>query len=272
MGIVIGLDIGGSTTKIVGVLDNKIMSHEMVRATDPIASAFGALGKYLDLNHFGISDIERLMITGVGASFPSGDLLGIKTIRVQEFLATGLGGLFLSGLEHAVVVSMGTGTAFVDAKPDVVRHVIGSGIGGGTVLGLANRILNVRDFDLLIDLAGTGTLQNVDLNIGDISKIEIPGLSMDTTASNFGKLADNASREDLALGIFNMVFQSIGTMAVLAARTTGLKDVVFTGQMTSVPQCKELFTIFSELYSVNFHVPDHAEYATAVGAAIYTEL
>ena len=272
MGIVIGLDIGGSTTKIVGVLDNKIMSHEMVRATDPIASAFGALGKYLDLNHFGISDIERLMITGVGASFPSGDLLGIKTIRVQEFLATGLGGLFLSGLEHAVVVSMGTGTAFVDAKPDVVRHVIGSGIGGGTVLGLANRILNVRDFDLLIDLAGNGTLQNVDLNIGDISKIEIPGLSMDTTASNFGKLADNASREDLALGIFNMVFQSIGTMAVLAARTTGLKDVVFTGQMTSVPQCKELFTIFSELYSVNFHVPDHAEYATAVGAAIYTEL
>ena len=272
MGIVIGLDIGGSTTKIVGVLENKIISHEIVRATDPIASAFGALGKYLDVNHLKISDIERLMITGVGASFPSGDLLGIRTIHVQEFLATGLGGLFLSELDHAVVVSMGTGTAFVDAKLKVVRHIIGSGIGGGTVLGLANSILNIRDFDLLIDLAGGGSLQHVDLSIGDISRIEIPGLSMETTASNFGKLADDAAREDLALGIFNLVFQSIGTMAVLAARTTGLKDVVFTGQMTRVPQCRELFRIFSQLYSVHFHVPDHAEFATAIGAAIYTEL
>lgn len=272
MGIVIGLDIGGSTTKIVGLLDKEIISHEIVRATDPIASAFGALGKFLDINHFHISDIERLMITGVGASFPSGDLLGIHTIHVQEFLATGLGGLYLSSLKHAVVVSMGTGTAFVDATPDVVRHIIGSGIGGGTVLGLANRILNVRDFDLMIDLAASGSLQRIDLSIGDISCIEIPGLSMETTASNFGKLADDASRDDLALGIFNLVFQSIGTMAVLAARTTGLKDVVFTGQMTKVPQCKELFSAFSKLYPVNFHVPDLAEYATAIGAAIHTDL
>ena len=220
MGIVIGLDIGGSTTKIVGVLGKEIISHEIVRATDPVASAFGALGKFLDVNRLKIADIERLMITGVGASFTSGDLLGIRTIHVSEFFATGLGGLFLSSLQHAVVVSMGTGTAFVDAQLDVVRHIIGSGIGGGTVLGLANRILNVRDFDLMIELASSGSLQRVDLSIGDISRIEIPGLSMETTASNFGKLADDASREDLALGIFNLVFQSIGTMAVLAARTT----------------------------------------------------
>lgn len=272
MGIVIGLDIGGSTTKIVGMLDQKIVSHEIVRADDPVASAFGALGKYLDVNRLKISDIERLMITGVGASFPSGDLLGIKTVHVQEFLATGLGGLFLSGVAHAVVVSMGTGTAFVDARQEVVRHIIGSGVGGGTILGLANSILNVRDFDLLMELASGGSLQRVDLSIGDISRVEIPGLSMDTTASNFGKLADDASREDLALGIFNLVFQSVGTMAVLAARTVGLKDVVFTGQMTRVPQCRDLFHVFSELYNIHFHVPDMSEFATAVGAAIFTEL
>jgi len=271
MGIVIGLDVGGSTTKIVGILDGKVISHDIVRATDPIASAFGALGKYLDVNHLQITDIERLMITGVGASFPSGDLLGIKTVHVQEFLATGLGGLFLSGIDHAVVVSMGTGTAFVDAQTDIVRHIIGSGVGGGTLLGLANTILNVRDFDLLIDLASVGTLQHIDLSIGDITRIEIPGLSMDTTASNFGKLADDASREDLALGIFNLVYQSIGTMAVLAARSVSLKDVVFTGQMTRVPQCREILGRFSELYTIHFHVPELAEFATAIGAAIFTE-
>lgn len=271
MGIVIGLDVGGSTTKIVGVLEQKVLSQAIVRATDPVASAFGALGKYLDANRLQISDIERLMITGVGASFPSGDLLGIRTFHVQEFLATGLGGLYLSGLDHAVVVSMGTGTAFVDAKPEVVRHIIGSGVGGGTLLGLANSMLNIRDFNLLTELASGGSLQRVDLSIGDISRIEIPGLSMDTTASNFGKMADDASKEDIALGIFNLVFQSIGTMAVLAARSVNLRDVVFTGRMTSVPQCHDLFDVFSQLYTVRFHVPEHAEYATAIGAALFTE-
>jgi len=271
MGIVIGLDVGGSTTKIVGVLDKAVISHEMVRATDPVASAFGALGKYLDVNNLKISDIERLMITGVGASFPNGDLLGIKTYHVQEFLATGLGGLLLSGVPHAVVVSMGTGTAFVDATNEKVRHIIGSGVGGGTVLGLANCMLKIRDFELLTDLASEGSLQHVDLSIGDISRIEIPGLSMETTASNFGKLTDDATKEDIALGIFNLVFQSIGTMAVLAARTVSLKDVVFTGQMTRVKQCRELFQVFSNMYHVHFHVPELAEFATAIGAALYTE-
>lgn len=272
MSIVIGLDVGGSTTKIVGMLDGSIIGSEIVKADDPITSAFGALGKFIDHNHLHISDISRLMITGVGASFPTGDLLGIKTFHVQEFLATGLGGLFLTGLDHAVVVSLGTGTAFVEAKQEYVRHIIGSGIGGGTVLGLAKSVLYLDDFELLTQLASQGHLDKVDLSIGDISKIEIPGLPMTTTASNFGKVSDSVTREDLALGIFNLVFQSIGTMAVLAARQTGLKHVVFTGQMTRVPQCRSLFEIFSGLYHVNFLVPDKSEFATAIGAAIFTDL
>jgi type II pantothenate kinase len=94
---------------------------------------------------------------------------------------------------------------------------------------------------------------------------------MSTTASNFGKMTDDVTRADLALGIFNLVFQSIGTMAVLAARNVGLLDVVFTGQMTRVPQCAVLFSIFSDLYRVNFIVPEHSEFATAIGAAIFSE-
>ncbi|NLW89158.1 MAG: type II pantothenate kinase [Clostridiaceae bacterium] len=271
MGIVIGLDVGGSTTKIVGIQEGAIIGHEIVKATDPVTSAFGALGKFIDNHHLHISDISKLMITGVGASFPTGDLLGIRTVRVQEFLATGLGGLRLSGLDHAVVVSMGTGTAFVEANKDKVRHIIGSGVGGGTVLGLSSSLLNVRDFDVLTELASEGNLGKVDLTIADISKIEIPGLPMSTTASNFGKMSDDVTRSDLALGIFNLVFQSIGTMTVLAARNVGLADAVFTGQMTRVSRCKDLFAIFSDLYRVNFIVPDYSEFATAIGAALFTE-
>ena len=116
MGIVVGLDVGGSTTKIVGMKDNKLIAKCVVKANDPITSAFGALGRLIDENGLELSDVEQVNMTGVGSSFSSGSILGIKTRIVTEFMATGLGGLFLSGLKHAVVVSMGTGTAYLDAS------------------------------------------------------------------------------------------------------------------------------------------------------------
>ena len=67
MSIVIGLDIGGSTTKIVGLEDGRLISKERVKASDPVASAFGALGKFLSQNNLDLKSIERVMMTGVGA-------------------------------------------------------------------------------------------------------------------------------------------------------------------------------------------------------------
>ena len=271
MKIVIGLDVGGSNTKIVGLAENSIIDYQIAKATDPVASAFGALGKFLDANRLRISDVSCLKITGAGAEFPTGDLLGIPTVRVKEFLATGLGGLYLTRLSHAVVVSMGTGTAFIEAEGTTIRHIIGSGIGGGTLQGLAFSLFHIRDFESISQQSAHGDLSHIDLSVGDISKVEIPGLSMDTTASNFGKILDDASREDLAAGIVNLVFQSIGTMSVLAARNAKLQDIVLTGHMTSSPNCRSVFEDFSKLYGMRFHIPEQAIYATSIGAAISTE-
>ena len=234
MGIIVGLDVGGSTTKVVGMDGDKIIGNKIVKADDPVTSAFGALGKLMDSYELKISDIEKLKITGVGASFPTGNLLGIPTVRIQEFFATG--------------------------------------VGGGTLVGLSNCALNMRDFDMIAELAQGGNLNHVDLTIGDISHSAIPGLTMDTTASNFGKMQDDASKADIALGLYNVVFQSIGTMAVLSARNAGLKDVVFTGQATKAPMCGTIYKAFSELYNLNFIVPQMSEFATAIGAAIAEEV
>lgn len=269
MSIVIGLDIGGSTTKIIGLYQGRMISRELVRASDPVASAFGALGKFINLNSLDLDDIERIMVTGVGASYLKGDLLGVRTIRTAEFKAIGLGGLFASGLKEAVVVSMGTGTAMVHASETSVEHLIGSGVGGGTLLGLSNRMINVRDFDIFTKLAESGDLGQIDLSIGDITNEEIPGLSPETTASNFGKLTDSAKAADIALGIVNLVFQSVGTAAVMAARMCGVRQIVFTGNLTLVSQGKRVLGAFSDLYNVDIIVPESAEFATAVGAALY---
>lgn len=269
MGITIGIDIGGSTTKIIGIDGGRILAPMMVRANDPVASLFGAFGKFVDANSLAIADVDRVALTGVGASSISKPIYGIPTFRVEEFLANGLGGLHLSGLNEAVIVSMGTGTAFVRAeKNGSIAHIGGSGVGGGTLLGLSDHLINIRDIDVLIDTAEDGDLSRVDLTVGDISRGEIATLPPFTTASNFGKLSDVAEKADIARATFNLVFQTIGIMAVFAAKRFGSNEAVLIGNLSRLPFCGEVMTALEALHGFKFVIPEHSEYGTAVGAAL----
>jgi len=268
MSITVGLDVGGSTTKIVGMGNGKIIYKSITSAVDPVTSAYGALGKLINDLSIEVSDISQINITGVGSGFPQPPILGIKTVTVTEFDATGRGGLYVSGLSKAVVVSMGTGTAYLKADGEDVTHIIGSGIGGGTLMGLCGSMTGISDPDKLSELALTGDINKVDLTIGDISKTEIPGLTANVTASNYGKNAEDLTNGDKAAGIFNLVFQAIGTMAVLSSRNTQINDVVFTGQLTAFSECRKCFELFPKLYGVNFIIPEDAEFATAIGACL----
>ena len=248
--------------------EGKIIAREVVKAADPVTSAFGAVGKLINDNSLSVNDIEQINITGVGSGFPQAPILGIKTVVVEEFKATGLGGLYLSGLDHAVVVSMGTGTAYLEARKNDVRHIIGSGVGGGTLVGMGLALTGTSDAVKLSDIASSGDVLKCDLTIGDITKNAITGLPMNVTASNFGKAADDLSREDKMAGVFNLVYQAIGTVAVMASRQCGLKDIVFTGQLTGLKQCEEYLLPFENLYGVNIIVPDDAVFATALGSCL----
>jgi len=268
MSIVVGIDVGGSTTKIVGLQNNEVISPLLVKANDPVASIYGAFGKFLSLNKLKLDDIKEIMVTGVGSSQIYEPLYGIPTGKVDEFHAIGKGGLFLSDLKRAIVVSMGTGTAFIIADQNGEQHIGGTGVGGGTLLGLSNKMLNVRHFDDLIGMAQNGNLANVDLNISDITTDEMENLPPEITASNFGKISDLATKSDIALGIINLVFQTIGMFAVFACKIYKTKDVVLTGNLTNVPQSHFIFKTLHELHRVNFHTPHNAEFATAVGATL----
>ena len=268
MKIKVGLDIGGSTTKIVGMQDGKIIAREIVRAADPVTSAFGAVGKLINDHSISVNDIEQINITGVGSGYPQAPIFGIKTVIVEEFKATGLGGLYLSGLDHAVVVSMGTGTAYLEATRNSVRHIIGSGVGGGTLVGLGMALTGTSDAVKLSDMATSGDILKCDLTIGDITKNGVTGLPMNVTASNFGKAADDLSREDKMAGVFNLVYQAVGTVAVMASRQCNLKDIVFTGQLTDLKECQQYLLPFEDLYGVNMIIPDDAVFATALGSCL----
>lgn len=270
MGVILGIDIGGSSTKIVG------LSHELavidmlrIKAEDPLTSLYGALGNFLATHKLQLSDIEHIALTGVGASYVEGDIYGVKTLKVDEFPAVGTGGLALSGKEHAVVVSMGTGTSFLWANKGMeVQHIIGSGVGGGTLAGLSSLTTGVHQYSLIRKLCQDGDLSQIDLTIGDMSKGKVGTLPPEATAANFAKLAEDATNADKLRGLVNLVLQAIGTMSVLATKTCGTETVVLTGALTMLPPARETFDLFTKLYGTEFIIPENATFATALGAAL----
>ncbi|MEY8355150.1 type II pantothenate kinase [Lachnospiraceae bacterium 54-53] len=272
MKITIGIDLGGSTTKIVGFQDNKLKIPTFVKADNPIASLFGALGKFIYDNGIQLSEIEKIMITGVGSAYVEQPLYGIPTYKVNEFTCNGLGGQYFTGLNDLIVVSMGTGTSLVQVNGDKIVHTGGIGIGGGTILGLSSLLLKTQDISQIMDLASRGNLSNIDLQIQDISKAPLPGLPLSATASNFGKVRSIVSEEDIAVGIINMVLQVIGKSAILSSLNSNINDFVMTGNLAKFPQCKEVFQSLETLFDVHFIIPEQAEYGTAIGAALTEEL
>ena len=249
MGVILGIDIGGSSTKIVGLHENgTVIDMLRVKAEDPLTSLYGALGNFLATHSLKLTDIGHIALTGVGASYVDGDIYGVRTVKVEEFPSVGVGGLALSRKERAVVVSMGT----------------------GTLSGLSELITGVHQYALIRKLCQDGDLSQIDLTIGDMSKGKVGTLPPEATAANFAKLAEDATSADKMRGLVNLVLQAIGTMSVLACRTCGTNTVVLTGALTMLPPAHETFELFTQLYGVEYIIPENATFATAIGAALYS--
>ena len=266
MSIVLGIDVGGSTTKIVGIKNGKCLGMLQVRAADQITSMYGAIGNFLSKNTLFPGDISTIYLTGVGASFIDEQVYGIETHKIDEFTAIGHGALDLTKLDQALIVSMGTGTAFVRASKNEVLHLGGSGVGGGTIIGLATLMLGKSDIDAILALAEKGDIRNIDLSVRDILSKEVQTLPSDLTAANFGKIKSTASDSDIALGIINMVYETAGMLAVFSLKNDTIKDVVITGTLATFPQAEKVFNEFSKLTGINFIIPQDAVFATALGA------
>ncbi len=277
MKTVIGIDVGGSTTKIVGFRqadkDNKIelIEPQIVKANDPVTATYGAFGKFTDENNLKFSDISKVYMTGVGSSYIRRNLYGLSCERVEEFTGIGRGGLYLSGLSEALVVSMGTGTAMVHAKDSgEMRYLGGTGVGGGTLMGLSKLMLTADSMEHIVEYAEEGDLGNIDLRIKDMTASDsLSALSRELTAANFGNVSDLASKNDISLGIMNLVFETVGMISIFAARSVGVSDIVLTGSITQLDLCRKKFEEFNNMgYGVKFYIPERSRYATVIGTAI----
>lgn len=115
-------DLGSTTTKIIEVDENnKIINKNIYQKEEPKK----LLKNFIESNNVKTESIEAIIITGVG-TIEEQEFLKIPVLYVDEFKAIGLGGLTASNKENAIIASIGTGTAFIRANKNEIKHLGGS--------------------------------------------------------------------------------------------------------------------------------------------------
>ncbi|MFQ6075713.1 MAG: Fumble domain-containing protein, partial [Candidatus Bathyarchaeia archaeon] len=142
------VDIGASYSKLVVLTDEGQMDTRLIKTR-----GFEETAIYLLDTAKQRHDLREAVVTGGGSSHLPSTLSGIRINRVDELQATGAGGLAMSGLKEAVVVSMGTGTAILHATEAKTTHLGGTGVGGGTLIGLSKLLIGETDPEKLEQLA-----------------------------------------------------------------------------------------------------------------------
>lgn len=262
--MIIGIDIGGSATKVAGLRGRDIAFTHY--ETDRKKPAVRVLKEALAETGSGQPRIEGFALTGVGVSHADLSGFGAPVTRVSEIEAIGVGATWLSGVSDAVVASLGTGTAFVLAQSGKFTHLGGTGIGAGTLCGLGEKLLGTRDPFEIDALSKAGKLENVDLRVGDLFT-GADTLGAELTASNLAKSVPGASREDWAMGLVNLVLQAVGSMAMLSCGGREVNNVLISGALAKLHAAPGAFARFEEAYGIKYTISPRAECATAIGAA-----
>lgn len=257
--LVLGIDIGASTTKFALVKNGKCVKEYRKPDEQSFEDA---------LESFGYAGVKRIAVTGVGSSFIKEDLRGIPTVHRDEFASVSRGATKLSRRLNTLVVSIGTGTSFTRITPVRAWHVGGTGLGGGMLKGLSARLCGTDNMEELQQLAAKGDLHAIDLQLKDVFEGTLSHLTPSATVANMEKLSEQSMREDIAAGLCNMIFQSIGVMAVFAAKRHLTRTIVMVGTITDWPIAQRSLDEVAALHNVKFIVPDHAAFATAIGAAL----
>lgn len=258
--MIIGVDMGASAVKICALEGDRVAftHYEHGRGGD-IPALLARLG--LDAQ-----GAELIALTGLSAKNSGLEALGRPVKYMPEPESIGEGACWLTGRDNLIVASIGTGTAFVHARGGEYEHLCGTGVGGGTLKGLAVKLLGLSDMREFDRLAMRGDCGRVDLLIGDF--VESYGiLDPEITASNLARLDPTATDADWAAGVANLVLQIIGTMSLLACTSSGAEAVAVIGALAGTEPSRANFATFERVYGKSFLIPEHSACATAIGAA-----
>lgn len=262
--MILGIDLGASSTDFVLFGEKPIESKSMQ------AIELSELSSEIKKLNFPLKKVDLIALTGGKSSSARDSFHGIPVKKVNEINAIGCGGLFVSGEKRALIASMGTGTCLVKASEKRFEHLGGTGVSGGTLLGLSKRLLGTVDLNKINSLAEKGDLSRVDLKVKDIVGRGIGNLPPNATASNFARLK-KVSKKDLALGIINLIAETNAVTVSLAAEKCECKKIVLTGKLSSIPVFHKRLLAGFGLLGKKAVFPKNYDIATAIGGCVFAQ-
>lgn len=269
------IDFGISNTDAVASINGSV--RHWTRPSDGSPDA-DIVRQVLAAGGVELSELPQLAVTGGRHRALPPHIGDCALFGVDEVTAIGRGGQALALDEGddpetpILVVSAGSGTAVVAARGARYAHITGSGVGGGTLLGLGRLLLDSADAPTIDALAQQGNPNGADLSLKDVISGPIGTLPPDATAVNFGKLARSAnevSRPDLAAALMTLVGQVIAITAINAARAERLQRIVVIGHMTDMPSFRTVLNRVGDYYGTRLMLPSDAGYGTALGAMLH---
>ncbi len=257
---VIGIDRGASFTDLV-VVEGGVLGDRMSIETRDWNDIDAALTKLLTK-----SNTRHLAFTGASGGMPPE--LRKRLVEIPEIEAIGWGGARLANCKSCLVASMGTGSAMVHVDGSKATHMGGTGVGGGTLKGLATLLCATEDPAVLERYARDGDAANLNLTIGDLGCEALSFLPAHATVSNFADIKSHRV-EDKAAAILSLVGETMGIIASLCAREAGCsEDIVAVGKVSTNIYIRSVLDQVGALYHTRFLYPVHPEFATAYGAAV----
>ncbi|KKK38491.1 pantothenate kinase [Mesobacillus campisalis] len=197
---------------------------------------------------------------------------------VPEFTAVCSGAAFLlkqsgeTALEKYLIANIGTGTSWYLVDAQQHQRVLGSGLGGGTFMGLANLLAGQKEFSEYVTLASSGNKGKVDLLVQDIYE-EAPPIDGSLTASNFAKAAysnGHSYRDRLAAAI-NMLAENLVLLSKQTAAIHQTDDIVYIGStLTGNQPLQAGLELYSSMLGLHPHTLRNGEYSGALGAILST--
>ncbi|WP_274651016.1 type II pantothenate kinase [Paenibacillus humicola] len=265
--IKVGIDAGGTLIKIA------VMEKETTDYRKFPVSELKQAASWIN----GMKNAQICITGGKAALLAS--YLDTAPAEIVEFEASSSGVRYLLARNamsqtEFVFTNVGTGTSIHHLENGGHRRVGGTGVGGGTIMGLSRLLTGITDYETIVSMAAKGMRDRIDLKVSHIYEGAEPPIPGDLTASNFGNLMslhaeEQLSREDLLASVIGLVGETVATTSVLAAGQCGMSTIVFIGSsFIGNDLLKQVVERYTELRGAQARFLENGEYCGAIGALL----
>jgi type II pantothenate kinase len=227
-------------------------------------------------------DPEAVCVTG-GKAAVLKSLLNRPAAEIVEFEATCNGVRSLLSEtnfteEAYIVTNVGTGTSLHHVQGHAGQRIGGTGVGGGTLMGLSRLLTGVTDYEQIVKLAAKGSRDRIDLLVRHIYEGSEPPIPGDLTASNFGNVPpfhtlQSYSNEELLASVIGLVGETVATVSVHAAFQCRVSTIVFIGSsFVGNEPLKDKVISYTKLRGKSPLFLENGQFSGALGALLAAEL